>query len=482
MLPKKFYIALALVALMLVGFIATSTVSYFVANESISDQLSSQTLPLTSDNIYTEIQRDLLRPILISSVMASDTFLRDWVMDGERELGRIEAYLREIQNQYGMITAYFVSEQSRNYYHASGLLKQVHEDDIDDTWYFRVRNLREPYEINIDQDTADRNRLSIFINYRMFDQGGNYLGATGVGLSLESVTRLLDTYEQRYGRSIYFTDRQGNVTLTAHNNQALFQQNLRDRPGLGSRLNQIISMPSASLNYTDEEGEPVFLNSRLVPEFDWYLVVEQHGSSGAERMRNIFWTNIGIALGIMLVVMTGAWFTLKSYQRQLEEMATTDRLTGTANRHVFEAVAEHVLKSTQRKQRPVSFVLFDIDAFKSINDAYGHNAGDLVLKTVANIISSHVRDSDTLCRWGGEEFILLMEECSISEATERARHICEAVRQSPLPLGKDSVQVTLSCGIGEHKPGEQLSFIVNRVDKALYQAKNAGRDQIAIAE
>src|SRR5690606_5642793 len=142
-----------------------SLTSYFVARESLSRNISEQMLPLTSDNIYSEIQRDLLRPILISSLMGTDTFVRDWALGGENDSERIIAYLTEIQQQYDTITAFYVSESTRQYYHPTGVIKTVNESDPADAWYFRVRNIRQPYEVNVDTDTADRSRVSIFINY-----------------------------------------------------------------------------------------------------------------------------------------------------------------------------------------------------------------------------------------------------------------------------------------------------------------------------
>ena len=165
MLKRKYLFVTALIILMVAGFTATSLTSYFVARESLSSSISNQMLPLTSDNIYSEIQRDLLRPILISSVMASDTFVRDWALSGEEDAERIIAYLNEIQSQYDTITAFYVSDETRQYYHPSGILREVSSDDPQDAWYFRVRAMREDYEINIDTDTADASRVSIFINY-----------------------------------------------------------------------------------------------------------------------------------------------------------------------------------------------------------------------------------------------------------------------------------------------------------------------------
>ncbi|MBC52486.1 MAG: diguanylate cyclase [Gammaproteobacteria bacterium] len=479
MYKRKLLFVSALTALMVIGFMATSLTSYFVARDSLSRNITEQMLPLTSDNIYSEIQRDLLRPILISSVMATDTFVRDWALTGEEDPNRIIAYLNEIQQEYDTITAFYVSEQSRQYYHPTGVLKTVSEQDPADDWYFRVRSMRDPYEVNVDTDTADRSRVSIFINYRVSDYNGQYMGATGVGLSVEAVTELIDIYQQRYDRTIYFVDRQGNVTLTGRGDDR--SARLQDRAALGAIATQILSTPSAALEYVDRQGHKVFLNSRLVPEFDWYLIVEQDATVSEQRLDNTLLLNLSLSAAIMVLVLIIAHFTLRSYQRRLEEMATRDRLTGIANRHLFDMIFEHLSRSTQRYPRPVALVSIDIDHFKRINDSHGHHAGDLVLQAVSRAILQHTRQSDTLCRWGGEEFILLLDNCPLDEAVNRADIIRQAIKEQSVAFGRNQIRVTLSMGVTEWVPGEELEPLLARADAALYQAKEGGRDQVVRA-
>ncbi|MDP2141221.1 MAG: diguanylate cyclase [Gammaproteobacteria bacterium] len=476
---RKLYFVAALTILMIVGFMATSLTSYFVARDSLSENISEQMLPLTSDNIYSEIQRDLLRPILISSLMATDTFLQDWVVNGEEDPELIRNYLREIQQEYGTITSFFISEATRNYYHPDGIIKTVSADNLDDAWYFRVRAMREPYEINVDVDTADRNRLSIFINYRVLDSQRNYIGTTGVGLAVSAVTSLIETYQLRYGRNIYFIDREGNVALTQDLSGPA--QRIQDRPGLGILATQILTTPSASLTYERVPGETVYLNSRLLPEFNWYLMVEEHNSAAEARIENTLLINIGISLGIMTMVLLVAHLTLQAYQGRLEEMATTDRLTGAANRHVFDAVFDNVQRGARRRGKQVTLVCIDIDHFKEVNDTFGHQAGDLVIRAVADVVRQNIRASDTLCRWGGEEFLLLLDDCSVEEAAERAETIRKAVKKQSVAYGREDIRVTLSCGVSQYRVGEELFSLIARVDAALYRAKHEGRDRVNIA-
>ena len=243
-----------------------------------------------------------------------------------------------------------------------------------------------------------------------------------------------------------------------------------------------MSSPSSSLTYNDENGHENFLNSRLVPEFDWYLIVEQDASDSGARLNNTLVVNILLSVAIMALVLIIAHFTLRSYQRRLEEMATRDRLTGVANRHLFEMIFEHLTRNTQRYPRPVSLISIDIDHFKQVNDNYGHQAGDLVLQGVTTLIKQHIRDSDTLCRWGGEEFVLLLDHCPIEDAMLRAERIRDALQTHSIAFGKTSLKVTLSMGVTDYRQGEALEMFMARADAALYEAKEQGRDRVVRAD
>ena len=162
-------------------------------------------------------------------------------------------------------------------------------------------------------------------------------------------------------------------------------------------------------------------------------------------------------------------------------MATTDSLTGVSNRHVFETLFEQTVKGALRTRKPFSVVNIDIDHFKKVNDTYGHPGGDLVLKGVADVIKAHIRQSDVVCRWGGEEFMLLLDDCPAEEAVQRAQTICSAVKSQEVQFGRDRIKITMSCGVAQHQPGETLEALTGRADVALYQAKNDGRDQVRMA-
>ena len=472
---KRLY-TLLLSVIVLAGFLATSLIGYFVAKDSLTDRLQQEMLPLTSDNIYSEIQRDLLQPLLISSLMANDVFVFDWVNNGEQDASKMTSYLTQIQKKYHTITAFFVSERTGQYYHPTGVLKKVSASNPDDAWYFQARAARQPYVINIDRDTADKHRLSIFVNYRIEDKSGNFIGVIGVGLSLQTVVELIENYQKRYGREIYFVNRQGDVMLqSSHYNPELHIQN---KAGLDKAFVQILTSPSASLSFKTSNGSVLYLNSRLVPEFDWYLIVEQVNDPSSERLETAFLINMGVALVISVIVLLLAHVAVRGYHDKLETMATQDKLTGAASRQVFEFYFRQAVARCKRRDEPLSLVLLDIDLFKQINDNYGHQAGDRVLTRVAQLIKSHVREEDIVCRWGGEEFLLMLSGCDLAHARDITEVIRSAVATLQFPFNNEVAKITLSAGIAQMQEEETLGQIVERADHHLYQAKNAGRNCI----
>ncbi|KAF0117630.1 MAG: diguanylate cyclase [Rhodospirillaceae bacterium] len=161
--------------------------------------------------------------------------------------------------------------------------------------------------------------------------------------------------------------------------------------------------------------------------------------------------------------------------REKDYMATTDSLTGIRNRLKFIQVMEGEILRHHRHGAPLSLVMFDIDHFKRINDTFGHDAGDIVLKRVAATISERVRVTDTFARWGGEEFILLLpgtDGRAAGQLVEQLRASIAAIDFGPVG------QVTASFGTTGFQDSDDVTTFCHRVDQALYSAKHGGRNQV----
>ncbi|MCW5603787.1 MAG: GGDEF domain-containing protein [Burkholderiales bacterium] len=476
MLGDKRKLIITLCLLLSTGFAVTTLVNYYVSKSAIRDSITASELPLTSDNVYSEIQKDLIRPIIVSSMMASDTFLRDWVLAGEQDVSKITRYLREIKERYGAFTSFFISDRTRTYYQTEGVLKRMHEDDPRDVWYFRVREMQQPYEINMDPDLANKDALTIFINYRVFDYENRYIGAAGVGLTVDAVRKLINDYQDRYRRSIYFVDGKGEIMLFG-NDKAVTGTSIRDIEGLGAIASRILEEGAGSFQYRSG-GLDYLLNVRFIPELNWHLFVERVENEALEDIRNMLYLNLAICIAITAIVLLATSLTINRYQGRLEKMATTDKLTGLANRQALDLLAPQALREAQRARMPLAMILIDIDHFKTVNDRLGHLAGDSVIRQVAHVIRSVLRRSDIVCRWGGEEFLIMLKNIAEEQARLLAEKIRAAVETGDFRHDGEAIPLTVSLGVASHREGETPEQLISRADDALYAAKEAGRNRV----
>lgn len=470
---------LLLTILLLGGFLATSLVSYYASRDSIRAQIVNTELPLTSDNIYSEIQKDLIRPTQIASMMSRDTFLRDWALAGETDSTPMTRYLREIQEHYGTFTSFFISERSRTYYQAKGVLKQIAENEPRDAWYFRVRDMAEPYEISVDPDMANGDRLTFFINFKVSDYQGAFIGVAGVGLTVDAVVKLVDDYQKRYDRNIYFTDRHGRLVLTGAEGGPLGArrgQLLSEIPALAPLQAKLPEPRSGDFRY-EEENRGHFLNVRYIPELDWYLFVDKHEEGALARIRHSLQLNLLICALISALVLFLVYLATRRYQQHIAALATTDALTGLPNRRGFDLLADQALQEAQRERSPLSALLIDLDHFKQLNDTQGHLAGDQVLRGFAEQLQKRMRRSDIICRWGGEEFILLLKNTDLASARQLAEQIRQQTEQAVFAFNDAELRVTSSIGLTELQGEDSLERLLARADRALYRAKQSGRNR-----
>lgn len=165
--------------------------------------------------------------------------------------------------------------------------------------------------------------------------------------------------------------------------------------------------------------------------------------------------------------------------RSMSRLATTDALTGVGNRRRLEESGPD-LESAARKGDPVTLALLDLDHFKAINDTHGHSVGDEVLIEFAKCLSAHARATDTVVRWGGEEFVTVMPGMDEARAASRLAALTREVAKGR--YSSKGIHVTVSSGVGAMGRGESLPDALHRIDAALYKAKSLGRNRVEHAE
>jgi diguanylate cyclase (GGDEF)-like protein len=167
---------------------------------------------------------------------------------------------------------------------------------------------------------------------------------------------------------------------------------------------------------------------------------------------------------------------LGTAQEELVRSASTDSLTGLMNRRTALARFDEEISRHERNGAPLSCLLIDLDNFKSVNDTLGHQAGDRAIEFVSKLMGCHVRKHDILCRYGGEEFMVLLTDTRLPAAMMVAEKLREAVALGQLELSGKRVVITISCGVAEREQGECVDALIGRADAALYRAKAEGRN------
>ncbi|MDC9729819.1 MAG: diguanylate cyclase [Methyloprofundus sp.] len=170
--------------------------------------------------------------------------------------------------------------------------------------------------------------------------------------------------------------------------------------------------------------------------------------------------------------------TLKKQYDQLQILAMRDQLTGLYNRHYLLEVANAKVLHSKRHAKDLSLMMIDIDHFKTINDTYGHAEGDAILQKFSAVIMQMYRGEDVVARLGGEEFVVLLDECNLTSAQMRAEKLCKIVEA----LKPSNIMVTVSIGVSQLSTAESDDFtqLLKRADFAVYQAKKLGRNRVEI--
>lgn len=167
---------------------------------------------------------------------------------------------------------------------------------------------------------------------------------------------------------------------------------------------------------------------------------------------------------------------------QYRYQATHDSLTGLWNRAAIFEILERELARAKRENRSVGLVLADVDHFKRVNDTFGHVAGDTVLKEVAGRLSASLRDYDSVGRYGGEEFLMILPGCDAENALKQADRVRACMAARPVTAEEGEIAVTISLGVSAANDPASMGLVLRAADAALYKAKNAGRNRAALAD
>ena len=451
--------------------------NYYVSLKQSKEQLKSISLPLSLDNIYTEIQKNIVQPYLVSSMMANDTFVQNWIKNDEQDKEQIIEYLSAVKNKYNMFSTFLVSNVTKNYYTQDDFIEKVNVNNKDNQWYFNFINDQNIHEINIDSNKKLSNSLMMFINYKILDTNYKLLGATGVALKTHYINNMLKSFRQKYGFKVTFFDLSGNVVLSENDYNDYI--NIDSSQILKPIKEKLISKESNIIEL-EQNNENYIIHTKYIKELDLYLAIEVKLSDYTHNSIEVLYLNLIASMAVVLFVIIIMYRIIYKHSESLEKMAFFDPLTKLNNRRYFLAKLEDSIKKSTKDKSTFCIVFLDIDNFKVINDIHGHHVGDDILQKVSDLLKESIRENDIIARWGGEEIVILFPETDITIGkvlTEKLRLLLENNIKIQEIL---SSTLTASIGITQYIQNDNTDSIIKRSDDAMYLSKNDGKNKTTV--
>lgn len=349
---------------------------------------------------------DVFSEAVAVSQSMTNIFIRDLLKNQtnltvEQQSEILRKFLSDIVYKFGYSTAFLADAKTMAYFSEHGYSKTVDPSNPDDDWYLPFKESGKLYELNVDNDQANNNRLTIYINMRILDNTGDFLGVCGVGVPMKQVMNLLQTLEAQSNISIKLASADG-VVKVARSGQLVLQ---RTESELRTMLQKYdYSQPY----YYEPKKEDGYTVVKYIPECEWFAVIDYEGGRSSASSTMLF-KNLMICLIIMLAVLIIINFILNIFTKHTEhfaEEALEDPLTGLKNRRSYALELEKL--NRRQDLSDISVATMDINGLKVTNDSFGHNAGDDLLKGAAAAMKACFgKNGWKLYRTGGDEFVAL---------------------------------------------------------------------------
>lgn len=460
------------------GYLSTVLINFRTYGEIIRDDIRNISR-LTSANIYSEIDNELIKPIYVSLTMANDSFLKNWLEQEQtapdsQHLSELQDYLNGIKVKYEYDSVFMVSEQTKYYYYYEGINKTISQEDGHDMWYYSFVDKNVSYNLDVDQDQVANNALTIFINCRIEDADSNLMGVVGVGIKMDEIQGLLNSFGEEFHLDAFLISPDG--TVQAHSqSDKIENMNYFDDPSVSGLKNSIldsgVSFQTFEFNRGNHDG---YLITKYIEEFDWYLVVEKDAAVLNTTFEEQFKSDLIIVGVVLLILLVFSSVMINSFKAKLTSISRTDELTQLPNRRAFNEQLGAALKQHQKSGQVFCVFVFDIDGFKSINDQFGHLAGDKVITEAGRLAQDRLGPSVTLVRWGGDEFAGI-----IYDQVDYAEKLCSDLVFYTGGHGNIGGHgISLSIGLTEVKPDDTFDSVITRADLGLYEAKKSGKNRV----
>lgn len=465
-----------LTALYFITIIAIVAMSYFTFREAINSYNKNQHQSIVP--LFSLATSEVIRPLNVANFMANDPLLIEFVEQENLDKESLLQYLKRFSTQYQMLT--FIALEKHNLILDSNN-KQISMSHEKAEWYHRLKI----QENNQFADIGNSENPHLYFDMKLFNDQDMFIGFVGVAIDLNHFARQFKKYSQRFGYELIFVDQHNNVTLSSnelmkteshHRHDAIV--NINELSWYQQLLaNESIYQPTETLVTVDSDQR--IISQMPIQALNWRMFIISPPVNKQSEYWQLLLTRIGIFLVVIMLLFAAFFAIIDYFKKRLVADTEIDFLTKLPNRNYINWKFEEM--NCQHKF--ICVVIADIDHFKTVNDKFGHNVGDDVLKEIANVLSKNLRRGDISSRWGGEEFVLLLPDASIEQTFDIIERIRKniASRSFTDKSNQSTFNLSISFGIASNQGQKsQLNDLIEQADQALYQAKGNGRNRTEI--
>lgn len=330
-------------AVIILGFLSVSVISY-QSNQGIFRKDIESVSALTSEGIYYQIDAIFTKPVNVSLTMANDSLLKEFLsnetarLNDAAFLSTMRNYLNGYRQKYEYDSVFLVSAATGRYYHFKGLDRTLTPDNPENVWYYEFLKDSEECSLNIDNDEAAQNEITIFINCKIRDDAGDTVGVVGVGFRVDHLQALLKSYEDKFGVSACLIDRQGTLEIstdqTGYENVSLF-----DGCGFAGRKGEILSGTGEPCAFWYPGG---YVVSRYIPNLNWHLIIDNNTAALSEHLELQLIRSVLIVLLILAFVLLTITRVIRKYNEQIIRLTVA---TEQGRRSIFQEMTEQLYEN-----------------------------------------------------------------------------------------------------------------------------------------
>ncbi|MDM7860853.1 diguanylate cyclase [Alteromonas sp. ASW11-36] len=463
---NKYYQNLLIV--ILISLLAVFAVTCFIAiNNIVSEQSKIQQQSVSP--VYALVNRELLKPLHIAETFA-ETITFNGLLDGGavdqdlilEQLARMEKRLN--------LTFFVALENERVQLMSNGRQFDLIEGQV--YWYFEALKS----DNRILADLGQVGDVHLFFDVRIYSDDGDFLGFVGVGKRIKHFVDTFASYKETYNYDFLFVNENDQVILTSLPDLVVTDEFIPSLASLAWFEDGQMNLQNLDSQIVEHDGLDTLITEIQIPQLNWRLLLLVPLAERQAKLTRTFVVNAVLASTVIIVTLSIMFFLFVTYKRHLEKKLEIDNLTGLVNRSYLHRRFNRLHTTST----DLCVAIVDLDHFKQVNDNYGHNAGDLVLRQVANILTSVLRADDTVCRWGGEEFVLMLPNTSADNCMALLERARLKFVETPVVFAGNTIEYSASFGIVAGNSKDQLSKLLGNADVALYESKRQGRNRVTL--